>query len=256
MKKTMMTLALTALAALAAAQGNFTLKLGLALPQGKFGEGDDNGAWALMDDDKEGGAGLGFNFGGTYKFKMDGVEGLSIVAGFDLFYNTLNSDTKEFVEEIEDIRDTAYSDYSVSWPHYINLPITLGANYTVPLSRSVALYGEAALGLNLRFITPYEEEVTYKSNSYNYQYYGFKESEYEQNYNVATTFAFRLAAGLTFNERYSLEVGYYALGAAKVKSDDSAKVRFVDGTSDSYDDKFKGRKVNPTQLTLRLGISF
>lgn len=51
----------------ATAQTQTYLNLGLSLPTGKFAEGDEDG-FALMDESREGGAGVGATLGFKFKF--------------------------------------------------------------------------------------------------------------------------------------------------------------------------------------------
>lgn len=77
-------------------------------------------------------------------------------------------------------------------------------------------------------------------------------------FDPAVSFAFRLAAGVTFAEKYSVELGYYSLGAGKVKGEEKYSVEYSDSyyTDDSDKDKFSLKSINPTLFTLRLGIKF
>ncbi|MDR2086964.1 MAG: hypothetical protein LBP72_07280, partial [Dysgonamonadaceae bacterium] len=121
--------------------------VGVALPQGDFGDGD-------VDDDEPFGDGVGFaatGFNVGYKYYNPlSAKNLSLVFALDVFYNGLNSDVKD---DFEDAEDAADGDFEYSLPAYLNIPVTLGLNYAHPLSSTIDLYGEVALGFNFSKIT-------------------------------------------------------------------------------------------------------
>lgn len=221
------------------AQTHTSLHFGGSFPMGSFGESNvDKGKWALLGSSDQGGAGLGFNVGLKMKFDIPSISGLGVIATADFIFNGLNSDVKDFVEELED-----EADEDITTPRYMNIPIMVGANYAYPLSSAVSVYGEAALGLNIRKITDFKESYEYSS----------VEGETSLKYDVATSFAFQLGAGFLFNEKFSIGVNYYILGSAQVKGkmeDD------YDYTKESDSEKFKFKDVSPSMLLVRLGFHF
>lgn len=265
-KKVLIAAALMAmLGGAAMAQGTFTLKLGGGFPMGDFADakadynnGFNNLRWGLWSKHTDGGAGLGFNLGFEYNMPVSSVNGLGVVISVDAFYNGLNEDLNDFFADFKEDLDNGYDSWSLTTPNYINIPVMVGAKYDLPLTSGINLYGAAAVGANIRIITPFN--VTYEQEGY-YQGYaisGTVEESTNIEFDPAVSFAFRLAAGVTFAEKYSIELGYYNLGAGKVKDEIKYTAEFSNNNYTDQSDKQKEtlKSITPTLLTLRLGISF
>ena len=253
-KKVFLVLAIAGMmASVASAQSNFTLKLGGAFPNGDFADGDAN-RWGLVGRYPDGGAGTGINIGGEWGFKVSGMEHLTGVFSIDVFYNGLNEDLRDDVDDERDRLDDNYDDYSMSTPKYFNVPIMVGLNYARAISQQYAIYGQAAVGVNARYITPFSVE-TENRVSYGNVSYRVTESM-KTSFNMTFSFGYRIAAGITMNGKYSLEVGYYNLGAGKVKGVIEAESRNASGNGSRYSDteKFSNKSITPALITLRLGI--
>lgn len=241
MKKTLLVAVslLTLGAGAAQAQSKFTLKLGGGFPTGDFGDfsmREDGSPVFILEGDTRigpgGAAGTGFNVGVQWKLmEIKSVQGLDLVLSADAFYNALNSDIRDMVAEAA----TRFSYYSLA--KYLNFPVMLGLNYGTGIAPNIGLYGEAAAGLNLRYIT---------SNIWEKN-----EQEARVNYGAETSFGYRVAVGLIFSSRYSVELGYYNLGSAKVKEE---AVLSENGIVEYTEKRYVGR-LTPTLLTLRLGIA-
>ncbi|MBR4773654.1 MAG: outer membrane beta-barrel protein [Bacteroidales bacterium] len=241
----------------AMAQGTFTLKLGGGFPMGDFSEAKadyDNQTmrWGLRDKHTDGGAGLGFNVGFEYNIPVSSVNGLGVVISVDAFYNGINEELNDYFNDLkEDIDDYANS-WSLSLPNYLNFPIMVGAKYDLPLTSGISLYAAGAAGVNIRMITPFE--LKYEEDYLNTTV----ERTNKLDYDMAATFGFRLAAGVTFAEKYSVELGYYSLGAGKVKGEQSWSTEYADAAYQDQDgdDKFTLKSITPSLFTVRFGISF
>lgn len=228
------------------AQNSFTLNLGGAIPNGKYAESDiDENEWGLIYEKKDGGAGIGFNLGLQWNFGIQSVKGLSILFSVDAIVNTLNSDLNDHFDDVRDEMEDKADDYSLTTPKYINVPVMIGANYTYKLNEGFGVYGEAAMGLNLRKIT--NLSIFTETNGYEYS------ETYE--YDFATSFGYRIGAGFVFYDKYTLGISYWNLGAAKVKGK-ATEVLEYDGDKDKDTDKFKLKDITPTQVLFRLGIRF
>lgn len=240
----------------AMAQGTFTLKLGGGFPMGDFADAKadyNNGdlRWGLRDKHTDGGAGLGFNLGFEYNMPVASINGLGVVISVDAFYNGLNEDLNDFFADYKEDLDNNFDSWSLKLPSYLNVPVMVGAKYDLPLTSGISLYGAGAVGANLRIVTPYElmREGTYMGSTVTVT----DKIEFD----AAVTFGFRLAAGVTFAEKYSVELGYYNLGAGKVKGEEKEIWEYTDGTPDDTDkDKFTLKSITPSLFTVRLGISF
>lgn len=255
MKKTLLSIAVLAMLGMGAAQAqnttHFSLRAGGSFPMGKFAEASGDYStgnpinWGLQDKSKKGGAGLGFIVGGQLKFDIPSVKGLGIIAAVDFIYNGLNSDVTGYFDDMVDDLDGTTSEFSVTLPQYFNIPIMAGLNYTFSPTRNFGVYVEGGFGLNIRVISDYVENRYVPATN--------NERIITTEYNNATTFAYRLGVGIMLNNRFTLGIDYYNLGMAKA---DGTVVTEINGVEQSNSPKFKGGKIAPTTLALRLGISF
>lgn len=245
------------------AQTHFGIRFGGVFPTGDFGEAkikdiDDISKWVLIGESKEGGAGVGFSLGMYWKFDIPSVSGLGIVFSFDGIYNGLNGDLNDFFDDLEDLRwdDSDVIEYETTTPKYLNVPIMLGVNYSYPLKDGLSVFGEAAVGLNVRLITNYEMNYiydTYKDTDSGRDYYSVAISNVYE-YDVATSFAFRIGTGITIKDKYSIGVDYFGLGSARVKGEYKYERVALDSRKDNT--KFKFKELSPTMLMVRFGIQF
>jgi hypothetical protein len=198
---------------------------GLVFPSGKFGDGNEK---TEDFNDGKGFAAMGFTIG--YKrYNPLSTQNLFWVFGIEAFYNGINSDYKDAVE------DNGWQD--VVYPVYLNFPITLGLNYAIPLQETVKIYGEVALGGN--FSVPTKFSLENKS--------GYQDMEIKTN--AAFGLAYGLEGGLFINNKYSIGLRYNNLGPYKYKYE-------ID-YEESPTTKEKYRKALPiTNLSLCLGILF
>ena len=243
------------------AQTTFTLKLGGAFPMGDFADAKVTNTepqrWGLFTKHTEGGAGTGFNLGVEWKFAIPSVKGLGVALSFDGFYNGLNEDLNDMFEDMLDEMDDEFDDYSMTTPSYINVPVMVGVNYKYDINNMVGLYAAAGMGLNMRFVTPMRFDYEY----HDYDYDGDRYTVTTENtikWDMAASFAFRLTAGVTFAQKYSIEIGYYNLGAGKVKGNvkELSTVTGAYSDSESYKEKERLKSITPELFTLRLGLSF
>lgn len=195
------------------AQG--TIRAGVGLPMGTFAKGT-NVDWGVLAGSENGVSALGFNAGVEYRIPM--VSGLSLMFTGDIMYNSLTSEAKT---NLKNLNCTA--------PSYLNIPLMAGANFNLDMGKSLALFVEGGLGLNVRLLTgakiPIIGDVSFKP---------------------AFTFAFQGGAGIKFQGRYSLGVNYYVLGKADVKG----KYTLLG------EQEYTGGTIAPQLLTIRLGYDF
>jgi opacity protein-like surface antigen len=206
--------------------------VGLALPQGDFGDGNEKKEFFMSDG--VGFAATGFNIGYKYYNPLS-VEKLSLVFGLDVFYNGLNSDAKD---------EWGDDDADISWPAYLNIPVTIGLNYAHPINEAISIYGEFALGVNFSKITNFHTE--YSDDDY--------QSESTYKYDAAFTFCYGLEAGVFINKKFSIGLRYNQLGSHKFKG---KKEWYYEQYDDEGDDKFKfGKALSISNLSLSVGILF
>ncbi len=225
------------------AQTNIYLNLSGAIPNGDFAEGEISKSgidWGLFDDDKDGGAGLGFNVG--LKFNIaTGINGLRAMITLDGIYNGLNSELREYFSDLIDDVEDDYKEFELTTQKYLNIPAMAGVNYTYNFNNKFGLFAEAGLGPNLRIITKYEryEESTSRKTTTTIEY------------DPKISLAYQVGAGIELSKRITIGIDYYNLGSAKVKYEYTRKVK-PDGSTDHNNDTFK--RITPTMVMLRVGF--
>jgi hypothetical protein len=201
--------------------------VGLAFPSGKFADGEE------IDDilaRGKGGAATGFTAGFKYYSPL-AAKNLSFVFGIEAFYNGLNSDVKDDVEDYSGFDD-------ITFPMYFNFPVTVGLNYAVPLQESIKLYGEAAVGGNFSMPTT----MKYADPVDNRQEMDFV-------FTSMFSFSYALEGGIFINDKYCIGLRYNNLGSYKYK--------FEVEYQDNSDRKEKLSKAIPiTNLSLCVGVLF
>lgn len=246
------------------AQNNFRITVGGAMPMGDFGKAEANYAngllkWALLEFDEEsipsnyGGAGMGFTVGLQGKFGFPGVEGLGATVSVDGFFNGMNSDINDFLDDIENERyQNEYyrlTDRTVTRPKYINVAPMVGLNYQYNLSEAFGLYAGFGVGANFRKITDFEiyskAVETYGGENH--------KSEWSDTYtyDMAVTFAFKVGVGAVIANRLVIGLDYFGLGNAKV----TGASKYADERTNETE-SFKNGKINPMFLTLSVGVQF
>ena len=205
--------------------------------------------WAMQTDSKLGGSGVGGNVGLEYSYPMP-IKNLQLSASVDFFVNGLSKSLKSYYETLEVENSYRYDSYERNDQYFMNLPIMIGANYTIPTGwEPCNIMLEAACGINFRFITNYYEYWNTFERSYN-------SLEYHEYYDNAISFAYRFGASVVFINHLSFGVYFYGLGAATVKGDFSSEVYNVNDVPTNDDHKFLRGQLNPTMLVLRLGYHF
>ena len=260
-KKVLVAMAMIAmLNGAAMAQSSFTLKLGAGIPTGDFGEAKVvNGnpeRWGLFTKDEEGGAGLGFNLGAEWRVPVASINGLGVVVSVDAFYNGMNEDINDLLDDLIEEADNNNVDATLTKPAYLNFPVMVGGNYRFEATPGIMFFGTAAVGANLRIVTPMslEGEEDYYSDYYNTDVH--EEAKVTISWKSTVSLSYRLAIGILFNEKYSIEMGYYNLGAGKVKAELEQEIYTSVNGSSNNSNKNTLKSITPEIFTLRFGISF
>ena len=238
------------------AQAQFSVYAGGAFPMGKFKAGElkdkEPEKWALLfEKGNQGYAGIGFNVGADVLIPLTAVDGLGITIGADFFYNGYNSELKEFFSDWEDALDKEDESYSIKKPRIMNIPLMGGARFVYDVSDGFGLFGEAAVGLNIRRITSFKLEEEYL-NTYGYTV----EFEEELKYDTSIAFAYKIGAGMMLADHFSIGLDFYSLGSSKVKGKWESKYTFESGNTEESEGKFKGKELSCSELVLRLGYRF
>lgn len=254
MKRIVMTAMMLAMAGIGAlqAQNSFSLHAGVASPMGSYADATANYSsnssnavlrYGLLDQTKKGGAGLGFNVGAQGKIGISGVKGLGIIIGADFFFNSTNTDVSDYMEDFISDNESSTQEISVKLPKYINVPMMAGVNYTYDINDKIGVYGEGALGVNMRFITGFEL----------YQATTTMENIGRISYKMATTFAYRFGAGVIIAKRFTVGLNYISHGQAKVKGDETSETNGVANTGST---NFRGGNISAANLAICFGINF
>lgn len=199
------------------------IHIGGAFPTGDFNDDDSYNR-------KSGDAAFGFNLGYKYYSPLS-IPNLSLTFGLDLFYNGIKGDVKDDVENDN-------PNYDITFPKYLNIPLSLGINYMYPIPNSnIGIYGEFGLGPNISI------ETTQK--------FEYKNSDYEQiiTYKPSVKLSYNIEGGIEINEKYTIGLKYNQLGTHKYRYTITEK---------PGNDKEKGKmnKQPITILTLVVGIKF
>jgi hypothetical protein len=209
------------------AQAQFSqFHAGFVFPNGKFADGDEK-----RDDffDGKGFASTGFTIGFKQYNPLSATEGLSWVWGIEAYYNGVNSDYRDAVD------DTGWDD--VTFPKYLNFPLTVGINYAIPINEKAKIYGEAALGGN--FSLPTVFKLGDRS--------GYQDMEIKVT--PAFGFAYGIEGGLFINNKYSIGLRYNNLGSYKYKYE--IEYEDADSKKDKYD-----KALPITNISLSVGLLF
>ena len=238
------------------AQAQFSVYAGGAFPMGKFKAGElknnEPAKWALLyENGNQGYAGIGFNIGADVLIPITAVDGLGITIGADFFYNGYNSELKDFISDFEDALDEQDESYTLKKPRIMNIPVMGGARFVYDINDNFGLFGEAAVGLNIRRITSFKLEEEYL-NTYGYTV----EREYERKYDTGISFAYKIGAGMMIADHFSIGLDFYSLGSSKVKAKWESKYTFENGSTEEDEGKFKGKELSCSELVLRLGYHF
>jgi len=220
----------------AVAQTRGAMFLSAAFPMKDYAEYDDG--FALISDEDDAAASLGFNAGVKWYFNM-GVPGLGVLLSIDGFYNGLNEGAKNFYKNRENALDLLGNNVTISTPKYFNVPVMLGLNYMHHFNSNLGLFIEAGAGGDARFITNYSE--SYKD------VLGEKHTG-NVNYETALSFAFQVGAGLEVAKNLVIGCSFYNLGKAPVKAEKTGNIITTPMPNES--------SIRPMMILARIGFSF
>ena len=236
------------------AQTHGAMFLGASIPMDDFGEFDGFDDFALTTvNEEDAGAAVGFNAGIKWYFDM-GIGGLGVMLSVDGFYNGPNSDLKAAYRDMESQSGGQLLGESFTYnatPRYINVPAMLGLNYTLRLNPQLAIYAEAGLGGNLRFIT--DMESLYKG-----QLLGVETSIKDtQSYDKAFSFAYQAGFGIEVAKNLVIGCSIYDLGEAEVKGEQVVKTTTLnDNVSNTATNYNTFGTIHPIMVVGRIGFAF
>ena len=201
------------------------------------------------DDITYGGADfVGANIGVKAKYNISGLKGLGIIATADVLFNTAaDFYIKEVDEDEDDLTEYFYSTY-------INIPVMVGANYNYAINDKVSIWGEAAIGANLRIIT--SDIFDYKRSN------GMDIIDYtEINYDNCFTLGFQAGLGIMLKNKYSIGLHYYNLGNKAVTEKYTKITDYTSVIGNYYyvniiDEPHTKPPLKTTMLLIRFGYHF
>jgi len=203
-------------------QGNVSIHFGPSFPVSDFALDD-------LDDDDAGGAAVGLNVGLQYIYPVS-ETGLGIFGGIDFNYNGLKKDVKDDIEDLW--ASIGINNADVKYYKYINVPITVGLNYTYQADDKIGVFANAGLALNFLKIT--DMELTANGQTVTVEM------------DLANSIGFKIGGGILINQKTSISIDYLGLG----KHDIEGKVKGA-GSSEDIDGE---QKVD--LVTLTLGFKF
>ena len=209
------------LAIKAYSQSTVSIHIGPSIPVSDFGSDD-------LDEDA-GGAAIGLNIGLQYVYPLS-ENGLGIFGGIDFNYNGLKKDVKEDTEELYE--SFGINDADIKFYKYINIPLTVGLNYTYKPEDKIGVFANAGLAVNFLKMTDMEVEASGQTVT--------------TDMDLAYGIGFKIGGGIQFNQKIFLSIDYLGLG----KHDVEGKVKTT-GYSEDIDSELK-----VSLLALTLGIKF
>ncbi len=175
------------------------------------------------------GAAPGFNAGISYTYPI-GNSGLGIQAGVDFNMNGLQT---SFKNDLKKDLDGA----EISFHKFMNVPITAGINYKYKINKTVGIFTNAGLGMNIMKAT----DLTYNGQGYSG----------EITFKPTLAFAGKLGGGLLLFDRFTVGAHYCYLGAHAPEITQRVTVYGF-----SVQDQEKFDKENLHSLMISLGVSF
>lgn len=168
------------------AQNEVIFHAGAAIPLGAFANDDQIIA-------NDGGAKTGFNVGLELKHELE-IENLKLFLGVNYLNNTVTDNIKNlFASHLG-----ALPGANINYLYYTNVPVLVGANYSVEMTRFLGLFANAGVGADFLFISDMSFSALGKTNT-------FASS-------AKAGFAFKAGVGLLLGSRFQLEAAYYGLG--------------------------------------------
>jgi opacity protein-like surface antigen len=203
-------------------QGGFSLHAGTAIPIADFGDDD-------LNNDYGGGAAIGFNLGGKYQYQLN-EGGLGLYLGASLNYNGLK---KSFKDDLEQSFGDLGTTVDITYPKYLNIPVTAGLYYNYKANETVSLFGELGLGVDFLKMT----DIKIKANGQEASFVTKSKSQ----------LAYEIGGGLMLQDKYIIELKYCGFG----KHSQTHTIEYDGGSEDLGDSDMK-----VSLLTFTLGFKF
>ena len=201
-------------------QSSVSIHAGPSIPVSDFASDD-------LDDEDAGGAAIGLNVGLQYVYQLS-ESGLGIFGGIDFNYNGLKKDVKEDTEDFYE--SLGINNADIKFYKYINIPLTVGLNYTYKPEDKIGVFANAGLAVNFLKITDMEVVASGQTVT--------------TDMDLAYGIGFKIGGGIQFNQKIFLSLDYLGLGNHDVEG----KVKTT-GFSEDFDSELK-----VSLLVVTLGI--
>lgn len=257
----------------------FSLNGGVAIPVGKFGTTDKNilcAAFSFGGDEFETGFGaakIGFNASmklhiPVYKQNKDIV---GIPLKFNVMFNGFTDAEKRSYRELwqylgfymnEQCVANAYQYQVTKYSHYMNYSFMGGVDYTHYFSKSIGLFAEASLGLNLAQITKSNMNnllggnLTQVDYDNHIQYYSG--DGMEVSYKTKVNLAYEIGGGLFLFDHLSVGVyytGYSPFQVSPALREYSSSYTFDNGIGEAAAET-TAPKLKVSAVSIQLGVHF
>lgn len=147
-----------------------------------------------------GGAATGFGFGLKYMIPLN-ANTVYFNLGSDFYYHDINQNLKD-------------ANSNLTYYKYMNVPITTGFTFHLPVNNKISLFGETNIGLNVGMRTKASGIVNDDSGN---------EYTLDETYSPAVALSYKIGAGIIFD---FISIGAYYNNMGSVKN------KFTDAYSD------------------------
>ena len=213
----------------ASAQLYVNIHGGMTLPQGYYADSRmSDHEWMLAQGHQmKVGAGRGWAAGIELSYAMPFHTNLEAVVSSEFMQSGVNRDVKDYYEQVYALRYSQCSQYEMTLPRFRNVPVLAGVRYCYPLTKLFDFYGEAMAGLNIRMISDWTLAFTDGNwTAVDGQEFADYNNVKICRYNTATTFAFRLGAGVLINKMVSVGASFNMLGRAPLSWEQDELTRY------------------------------
>ena len=238
------------------AQTHGSMFIGVSFPMKDYAIFDGFNQYALTAvDESKAGAGAGFTAGFKWYYGV-GVQGLGVMLSVDGFYNGPNVDLKSAYRKGECmIGDQSFIGGNFVYdetPKFINVPAMLGLNYTYSVNPHLAIYAEAGVGGNCRFITDMKTIETITDPLLGITTKQVRTREYYKSF----SFAYQAGIGIEVDKNLIIGCSIYDLGSAPVNCDESSKLVIGNNSNSSEPIYTEKGTIKPIMLLGRIGFKF
>ena len=165
---------------------------------------------------------VGINLGFEYSYEF-AINGLSLFAGLDFFYNIPNKEYRDSIRQI-----WKHSGIEVTKFHSeYNIPLSTGLEYRLLLNEKTSIFCNSGITINFHktsnFVTDYSTTV----------------------FDWATRFGFKISGGFILKSKFKVQLSYWRLGKHEINFRDIERT-YLSGS----------KEINIQFLTITFGVNF